>query len=77
MRNHKIRKVAGVVGFGALMLAAAAAQAAYTLPAAVTQWGTDAKEAWNAIEALLWPIIGAVLISMFVIRKVKAGASKA
>lgn len=53
------------------------AQAAYVMPTAVTTFFTDALDAWGQIEDLVWPIVGAVLIGMFVIRKVKAGANKA
>jgi hypothetical protein len=43
----------------------------------VTAFFADALDAWSQLEALIWPILGAVLIAMFVMRKTKQGANKA
>lgn len=56
---------------------ASSAQAAYTLPAAATAAFADMGAAWTAVEALVWPVLMAVVIGMFVMRKTKQGANKA
>lgn len=60
-----------------VMLMATSAHAAYTIPAPVTAAFADMVEAWKAVEDLVWPVVGAVIIGMFVMRKVKQGANKA
>lgn len=61
----------------ASVLAVSSAQAAYTLPAAATAAFADMGTAWTAVEALVWPVLMAVVIGMFVMRKTKQGANKA
>lgn len=58
-------------------LVASSAQAAYTLPAAATAAFADMQSAWTAVESLVWPVLMAVVIGMFVMRKTKQGANKA
>lgn len=53
-----------------------AASAAYTLPTPVTTAFTDMNDAWEAIEAQIWPILAVVVIGFFVIRMFKKGANK-
>jgi hypothetical protein len=61
----------------ASVLVVGTAQAAYTLPAPATAAFADMKAAWDAVEVLIWPVVMAVLIGMFAIRKTKQGANKA
>lgn len=61
----------------AVSLVATSAHAAYTMPAVITTAFADMVTAWSAIEDLVWPVVAAVLIGMFVIRKAKQGANKA
>lgn len=55
----------------------ASAQAAYVMPAAVTAVFADMGEAWSSLEGYVWPVLGAVAIGMFVIRKFKSTTNKA
>lgn len=71
------RKLAVASAAVSAAVLSASAQAAYTMPTAVTTFFTDAGDAWDQVEALVWPVLGAVLIGMFVMRKVKQGANKA
>lgn len=74
--KQKFTKIAaGVVSLGTV-IAASSAHAAYTMPAAVTAAFTDMGDAFSQIEALIWPVVGAVVIGFFVIRMFKKGASK-
>jgi len=58
------------------VVAASSAQAAYVLPTAVTTAFTDMGEAWDLIEAQIWPILTVVVIGFFVIKMFKKGANK-
>lgn len=72
--NSKTRAVTAVGAVTAV--ASNAASAAYTMPPAATQAFTDMLSAWEAIESYLWPVVAAVIIGMFVIRKAKQGGNK-
>lgn len=61
----------------AAVVASTGAHAAYTIPSAITTAFADMLDAWKAVEDLVWPVVGAVIIGMFVMRKVKQGANKA
>lgn len=53
-----------------------AANAAYTLPAAVEAAFVDMSSAWTAIEGKIWPVVAVVVIGFFVIRMFKRGAKQ-
>lgn len=59
-----------------LATASISAHAAFTMPAPVTAAFSDFKDAWEAIEALLWPILASVALGFFVIKIFKKGANK-
>ncbi|ARU88509.1 major coat protein [Pseudomonas sp. M30-35] len=75
-QNAQRALASGAVVIGGLV-ASASAHAAYTMPTVITTMFTDMGEAWTQVEDLVWPIVGAVLIGIFVIRKVKQGARQA
>jgi hypothetical protein len=54
----------------------AAASAAYTMPTVVATTFADMGDAWEQIEAQIWPILAVVVIGFFVIRMFKKGANK-
>lgn len=79
MKNQKfdMKQKLALLATSASVLVAGSAQAAYTLPAAATTAFADMGEAWTAVEGLVWPVLMAVVIGMFVMRKTKQGANKA
>jgi hypothetical protein len=75
--KQRTGKIAAYTAVASTAVVSASAHAAYTMPAPVTAFFADALDAWSQLEALIWPILGAVLIAMFVMRKTKQGANKA
>lgn len=76
INKDRFKKItSGVVALGSIV-GAAAANAAYTMPTAATAVFANMDSAYSQIEALIWPVLGAVTIGFFVIRMFKKGASK-
>lgn len=76
IKSARFKKLTtGVVALGSLV-GAAAANAAYTMPAAAQTVFGDMKDAWDTIEGYMWPVVGAVTLGFFVIRMFKKGANK-
>jgi hypothetical protein len=70
------KQLAVLSAFAMGLLSTTSAFAAYTLPTAVTTAFTDMGEAWELIEAQIWPILAVVVIGFFVIRMFKRGAKQ-
>lgn len=70
------KKLLAVTAATTATLLSISAQAAYTLPTAVSGAFSDYGDAWEAIEAQIWPILVSVTIGFFVIRMFRKGSGK-
>lgn len=76
LKSMFAKKPVVAVGTAVAVFGSVAANAAYTLPAAVDAAFVDMSSAWAAIEAKIWPAVAVVVIGFFVIRMFKRGAKQ-
>ena len=73
---NALKKIGAWLSGAAAVTLSVGAQAAYTMPTAVTTGFADIKDAFDQTYALILPIVIAGTIGWFLVKMIKKGGSK-